>query len=257
MKASPKVIIDPTFSRKVNGSFYDKYYFSLAKNSVLWRDFGAIEKCKSITYLCGNLKHDTVVEFGCGTCSNLKLLDRNNFSKNFSGLEVSPSAVQYIKENVKTPHLKSVYLVDTEHTPFEDNYFDLGIVSHVVEHVPNPCSLIKEALRTCKHVVVEVPLDTNLSTTLYDKLLKHNQLDNSSGHIHFFTKQSFRKIIQESGGQIIKDRLYRPWSVFYTQFSGQVMVAYLKSLLFLAGFKVTGSYVVGTHYAVLIKKKLV
>ena len=88
MKASPKVIIDPAFSKKVNGSFYDKYYFSLARSSILWRDFGAIEKCKSITYLCNKLKPHNVIEFGCGTCSIIKLLDRNNFSKNFYGLEV-------------------------------------------------------------------------------------------------------------------------------------------------------------------------
>ena len=249
-----KIIIDPSFSEQVTGSFYDKYYFSLEHDSILWRDFGAIEKCKSIRALCKNLKIDSVVEFGCGTCSNLKLLSKQKFSKIFYGIEVSPSAVQFIKDHVKIPELKAIYLMNTEHTGFPDQSFDLGILSHVIEHVNDPAMLIKEALRTCKYVVVEVPLDVNLSNTIYNKVTKADQLNNSSGHIQFFTKSSFRQLVKDSGGLIIKDRAYRSPSVFYTTFSGKVAIEYLRSFLFFMAFKITGTYVVGSHYAVLIKK---
>ncbi len=41
--------------------------------------------------------------------------------------------------------------------------YGLGILSHVLEHVPDPPALLAEAARACGAVVMEVPLESNLS----------------------------------------------------------------------------------------------
>lgn len=244
-------IIDSDFVSNNKDSFYNNFYEDVTKDLMAWRDFGAIEKYHSIEKLCNGLIHNRVVEFGCGLCSIIKLLDKNDFASEIYGLEVSPSAVKFIERNISIPHLRAICLTDTTHTSFKDKFFDIGILSHVVEHVPKPELLIKEALRVCNYVVIEVPLEVNLSTFFYNKLARHDPLDNLEGHIQFFTKHSFRDVVNQSGGIILKDRLYRGRKCV----SRENLSGFVRSSFFYALFKLTHSFVVGSEYAVLAKSK--
>ena len=47
--------------------------------------------------------------------------------------------------------------------PAEDGAYDLAVLSHVLEHVPEPMSLLREAARVAPAVLVEVPLEDNRS----------------------------------------------------------------------------------------------
>ena len=51
----------------------------------------------------------------------------------------------------------------SDFSPDLDGEFDLGILSHVLEHVREPGELLAEVARVAKAVVVEVPLEANLS----------------------------------------------------------------------------------------------
>jgi len=59
--------------------------------------------------------------------------------------------------------IDSVDLYDGRHLPCDDGAYDLGILSHVLEHVPDPAQLLAEVARACRAVLVEVPLEANLS----------------------------------------------------------------------------------------------
>jgi SAM-dependent methyltransferase len=253
-----KFIIDSEFEKRSKESFYDAYYAKVANSETKWRDFGAIEKCKSILELCRGLRFDKVVEIGCGLCNVISRLDKLNFAREFYAFEVSPSVIRFIREKIHIPSLRSVYLLDTTNTAFENDFFDLGIVSHVLEHVPTPNRLLKETLRICKYVLVEVPLEDCLSINLHAKFLEkmtgRRRRDNSLGHINFFGKSTVKELISENGGQILRERTYRPWRVFFINFQPITLLNYIRSILFYLIFKATNSRIVDTHYAVLIRK---
>jgi SAM-dependent methyltransferase len=254
-----KFLIDPEFEMRVRNTFYDSFYSKTTDSEVLWRDFGAREKCVSILKLCNGLTFEKVVEVGCGYGNILSLLDRLKFAPKLYGLEVSPSAIKYLEEKTNIPRLKTVYLVDTSKTPFEDDFFDLGILSHVLEHVPDPKNLLMETLRICRYVLVEVPLEDCLLPNLYARyqlgLIHRQRIENISGHINFFSKSTAADLFRESGSEILKERTYRSSKVFYTDFRTVVLLKYLQSALFYLVFLLTKSRIVGSHYAVLLRKR--
>ena len=251
-------ILDTQFAKQSDRAFYDDFYSHVTETFIRWRDYGAIGKSESILSLCKNLKLTKVVEIGCGICSITSRLDKLNFAPEFYGMEVSSSAINFIKEKLVIPHLKTVYLLDSSKTPFEDNYFDVGILSHVLEHVPDPNALIKEALRICKYVVIEVPLEDclfpNLLAMYKQKTSGLERKNNTTGHIHFFTKQTIRCLITESGGKVLKERNYRPWRIFNTGVNKFIFVQHLKSITLFLTFKLTRSKLVWTNYAMLTMK---
>jgi ubiquinone/menaquinone biosynthesis C-methylase UbiE len=257
-KPETKFVIDSEFEKRNKESFYDNYYAEVTGDEVKWRDFIALEKCQSILELCSGLKFDKVVEVGCGMCNIISRLDKLNFASEFYALEVSPNVVRFIQERIEIPSLKSVYLLDTTKTSFENNFFDLGILSHVLEHVSSPNKLLDETLRICKYTVAEVPLEecvlSNLYSNFLEKLTGRRRIDNAAGHINFFNKSTFRKLIKESGGRILRERTYRSWKIFYTKFQLTTLLNYFKSILFFLIYKATNSRIVGTHYAVLLTK---
>jgi SAM-dependent methyltransferase len=248
---STKIVIDPEFEKRIRHTYYDSFYSKDIDASLLWRDFVSEEKCLSILKLTKGLNFRKVVEVGCGWGTNLKRLDKVKFAPELYGLEVSPSAVKYIEERTNISRLKAVYLLDTSETPFEDDFFDLGILSHVLEHVHDPKKLLKETLRTSKYVLVEVPLDDYFLYNLFDRA----RYDSYYGHINFFNKSTAIDLFRESGSEILKERLYRSWKVYYTDFRPTVVLKYLQSFLFYIVFLATKSRIVGTHYAALLKKK--
>jgi SAM-dependent methyltransferase len=260
-KNTTKFIIDPEFEMRVRNTFYDDFYSKTTDSGILWRDFGAKEKCVSILKLCNGLIFRKVVEVGCGYGNILSLLDRLKFAPELYGLEVSPSVVKYLEDKTNIPRLKAVYLIDTSKTPFEDDFFDLGVLSHVLEHVRDPKKLLKETLRICRYALVEVPLEDCLLPNLYARYqlrLNHQQRTNNvSGHINFFSKSTAIDLFSESGSEILKERTYRSWKVFFTDFRPVVLLKYLQSALFYLVFLITKSRIVGSHYAVLLRKRSV
>ena len=55
--------------------------------------------------------------------------------------------------------------------PFEDNYFDLIICNHLLEHVPNDFDAMKElyrVLRSNGKAILQVPISKNSKTTIED-----------------------------------------------------------------------------------------
>ena len=75
------------------------------------------------------------------------------------GYEVSPEAAT--DRQAQRPELR-VAAFDGEHLPGgRRGPFDLGVLSHVLEHVPDPSALLRETARVCREVVVEAPLEDN------------------------------------------------------------------------------------------------
>ena len=172
---------------------YDEFY---QKHDEAWRMLGAKYKAQHIIDVCKGHTFKKVLEVGAGDGSILKLLADQNFAPEYHAVEISESGVEHIKTR-NIANLKSVQIFDGYHLPFDDNSFDLIILSHVLEHVEHERLLLRELKRVAEYCVIEVPRDYKAGV---DKRIKHFL---AYGHINVYTPTSLRYLLRTEGFEIV------------------------------------------------------
>jgi SAM-dependent methyltransferase len=181
--------------------FYDEGYTQTPADAVRyasWRALGAVGKADHVIALCsraglraGGHPVDTL-EVGCGDGALLSELHRRGFGGLLAGVEITRAAVEIARTR---PEIDSVELYDGLHLPAADGAYDLGILSHVLEHVPDPPALLAEVARVCRAVVIEVPLEDNLSARRASKREHADEV----GHLQRLSREHAREIVARAG----------------------------------------------------------
>lgn len=191
---------------------YDDYYHD--KSEKAWRELCATRKAENIINCCKGHTFDRVLEIGAGEGAILQNLSKINFSRELYALEISNSGVESILGR-KISQMKDVLVFDGYSTDFPDDFFDLVILSHVVEHVEHPRILLYEANRISKYVFVEVPLEDNWAT-------KENFVFNKVGHLNYYNPTTIRFLLQSSGFDVVKEIVSNPIRKIYVFKQGVV-----------------------------------
>jgi SAM-dependent methyltransferase len=182
-------------------SFYEKAYTSDIRGALRgerWRALSAKGKAAHVIALCreAGLVTESVLEVGCGDGAILCDLRRRGFAERLEGLEIAPQPVAIARER---PEIDAVELYDGEHLPHSDGSFALGILSHVLEHVHDPAKLLAEVARVCQAVVVEVPLEANLSARRQGKREHATEV----GHVQRLSRARMRAIVADAGLRVV------------------------------------------------------
>jgi SAM-dependent methyltransferase len=177
--------------------FYDEAYSqdpARSQQYARWRALGAIGKADHVVSLCrrGAVSPRSTLEVGCGDGALLCELHDRGFGGRLFGVEITEAAVAIAAER---PQLESVSLYDGLHLADADGAHDLGILSHVLEHVPDPAALLAEVARVCRVVVIEVPLEANLSARRAGKREHAHEV----GHLQRLDRAGAREIVASAG----------------------------------------------------------
>jgi SAM-dependent methyltransferase len=177
--------------------FYDDAYTQDPADAELysrWRALGAVGKADHVMRLCREraIRPESVLEVGCGDGALLCELHRRGLCEQLSGVEITEPAVQIARGR---PEIASVAVYDGEHLPLRSGAFELGILSHVLEHVPEPAELLTEVARVCAAVIVEVPLEANWSARRAGKREHAAEV----GHLQRLSRADMRAIVARAG----------------------------------------------------------
>src|SRR5215472_8334540 len=175
---------------------YAEFYAGDPKSA--WREIGAREKARSVELLIDAPVGD-VAELGCGEGSVISALQDSLGARGFHGYEISQAAVDAARQREYDVPVE-FSLFDGRRIPCEDGAFDVAILSHVVEHLADPRSLLLEAARVASRVVVEVPLELHLRTPRFRW--------DDTGHINVFNRRSIRYLVEGCGLNITRERIY-------------------------------------------------
>jgi ubiquinone/menaquinone biosynthesis C-methylase UbiE len=222
---------------------YDEFY---QKHDEAWRMLSARYKAQHIIDVCKGHTFNKVLEVGAGDGSILKILADQNFAPEYHAVEISESGVEHIKTR-DIANLKSVQVFDGYHLPFDDNSFDLIILSHVLEHVEHERLLLRELKRVAKYCVIEVPRDYK---TGVDNRIKHFL---AYGHINVYTPTSLRYLLRTEGFEIETD-LTSMIEPEVTKFNTYINQKKPKS--FITDLKINSEYAVKKGLVGLFGKKL-
>lgn len=242
-----QIINDFSVSKKWKDN-YDNHY---KKDESDWRWLGAMEKVNNIVSLSNKYPHRNVLEIGSGEGSILKRLSDLQFASHLYSLEISKTAVEIIlKRNISS--LVECKLFDGYNIPYENNKFDLVILTHVIEHLEYPRKMLYEASRVGKYVFVEVPLDLHLR-------MKKNYVFDECGHINFYNSITIRKLIQTCDLEILSQKVSNPNTikVLKYHYGKKAYFLYYPIELFLRLMPNVATHIIGYHCSIICRKKTI
>jgi SAM-dependent methyltransferase len=183
--------------------FYERAYTADPQRSseyARWRALGAVGKADHVIELCrhAGVQPASTLEVGCGDGALLCELRQRGFGGRLSGVEITDAAVAIARER---PQIDSVARYDGEHLADADDAYDLGVLSHVLEHVPDPPALLAEVARACRTVVIEVPLEANLSARRSGKREHAAEV----GHLQRLDRDGAREIVAGAGLRLVAE----------------------------------------------------
>ena len=206
--------------------FYDSAYARGGERHARWRELGARGKADHVETLVAraSLHAGSVVEIGCGDGALLAELSARGFGGSLAGYDISTAAVELARGRA-IPRVASVEVFDGSRLPAADKSFDLGVLSHVLEHVDDPAALLREAARVSRAVIVEVPLERNASAVRPSRRAESQEI----GHVQALDRAAVRALVQECGLRIATD-LLDPLPVEVHTFFAETLVARARGL---------------------------
>jgi SAM-dependent methyltransferase len=159
-----------------------------------WRALCAEGKADHVVELVRALPEPPalVLEVGCGDGGLLSALAARGLGERREGVDISARAVELAAQR---PEIAAVQRFDGTTLPYADGACHLGVLSHVLEHVPDPVPLLSETARVCEAVIVEVPLEDNRSASRPAAERGREEL----GHVHRFSRHDVRELASRAG----------------------------------------------------------
>jgi SAM-dependent methyltransferase len=191
-----------------------------------WRSLGARTKADHVAALCqrAGIRPQHVVEVGCGAGSLLAELAARRVAPRLDGFDLSAPAIEIARSH-GIPGVRAE-VFDGARVPAADGAYDLAVLSHVLEHVPDPAALLAEAARVAPWVLVEVPLEDNRSAARPAKRAEAARI----GHIQFFDRDGVRALCRGAGLEI-RSELADPLALEHLSFGASGAKARLRAAL--------------------------
>jgi 2-polyprenyl-3-methyl-5-hydroxy-6-metoxy-1,4-benzoquinol methylase len=115
-----------------------------------------------------------------------------------TGIEPDMHSAKFAGEKLQIPTINKT--LESAALPAET--FDVVIMLHVIEHVPNPVATLQEVLRILKpggRLILETP---RYDTLMFRMLGRRERSLSCDGHIFFFTSDTLRKACEAAGFEI-------------------------------------------------------
>jgi len=167
-----------------------------------WNDDSAFRK---IINLSKNLIKGNVLDAGCGDGNFLIRLKKLYPDLTYFGFDISAIAVELAKKNAPFAEIRQASFDDL--SCYKDNFFDVIILSEVIEHLLDVELTLKELNRILKidGLIIITTTDFNwLKKVLIAAFVFDKYFYPTNPHIRFFTKKTLQSVLEKNGFQVHK-----------------------------------------------------
>lgn len=185
---------------------YDGYYHGTSE----WRELSARDKSANVRELWSRVSDDpprSVLEVGCGEGAVLSTLAAGGWP--VRGIEISASGVAAAQGRGL-----DVEVYDGVTVPADDSSIDLVVLTHVMEHLPDPRGVLQELARVGRYIAIEVPLEYRIRTP---RDFRWTEV----GHINLYTMKLARQLLQSTGLTVLEEITTNPQRAVFLR-SGKV-----------------------------------
>ena len=256
----------PTANRLSSGLSGRDYFADLFRKDlafeVEWLRRTAGHKADSIEQLLRNAgaAPESVLEIGAGTGAVIAELRRRGIGSRHYAVDFSEEAVGVLRQAHPDIAAATADVTDVP-DPFGEGPYDVGVASHVVEHLEDPEGFLRALLDVpMDRLVLEVPLEDLFFGKV--KAALKDRADHVAGHVQFFDRGSFLALVGRSGWHVDDVRVYAPVlsrETFAFAYGGRSVAK--RSAKFATEYllpRLLGNLWTGTyhaHYAVLCRKR--
>ena len=154
-----------------------------------WKTPGSVQPVNPLTL---EYQKGGVLDVGCGTCQLYNFLTQNGWTGRYVGIDVQ----RY--EDYAYPAGVELMIGDALALTFPKT--DTVVLSHILEHVEDPCALLNKSIESCQdNVILSVP---QRNEALWKHgVVEYHQLDKTHQHCGF-SKEEVNNIVRLSGGKI-------------------------------------------------------
>jgi len=117
---------------------------------------------------------------------------------------------------------ENVIKLDVRNLPYEDEYFDMVICNHVLEHINDDLNAMKEIWRVLKKggkAILQVPISKEIENTIENISItdpnKRFELFGQSDHVRIYEKRNYIKRLEDAGFKVKVIRLKNCEYYFY------------------------------------------
>ena len=172
----------------------DPYYFS-SRNDRIETFEQDIKELESVMKSQRGLSKK-VMDIGCNYGFFLDVAEKHGWDA--YGCELSKKQFEFASKNHK-----NVYNRELAKCNFKPDYFDVVTLYDVIEHVPNPLSLLKDCNRSLKKWGVVVVCTPNISSFAAKAMGKY-WLQYARMHIYYFTPKTLEKMLEKAGFRVLR-----------------------------------------------------
>lgn len=184
--------------------------FSNADPDAMARAQGVVT---NLTNLLGAMARPTsVIDIGAGTGSLLRTILDRGWHPRVVAVDVQGAMPPALQKRIPDYPVET-WVGDTAHLPFETDEFDLAVLSHVLEHIPDPLPVLLEAGRVARYVYAEIPLEATLGFRAVAPIRRITGTvvpSGPGGHLHHFSEASFLELLLRSPYTLVDYRTYYP-----------------------------------------------
>jgi SAM-dependent methyltransferase len=169
----------------------ERAFFRLGKLALFDANISQIEE---FAELSGNKR---VLEIGCATGALLEFFVWRGWE--VQGVEISEKQAEYAREKRSL----DVSTMPLEENHFPDGHFSLVIASHLIEHLNDPASFVREVRRILipgGRFIVTTPNIASFQARLFGNKWRSAIFD----HLYLFSKETLARLLEQEGFSIGK-----------------------------------------------------
>ena len=176
-----------------NETYYDGWGFSSNEESV--RNIKTLTFHKRFDEIEKYVPTGNVLDVGCAMGFSLKAALERKWKP--YGVELS----EYSSSIAKKKFGQAVFTGTLEEANFESKFFDVIMMSDLIEHVPNPNVLLREANRILKPSGL-LAITTPDINSLSSKIMRKHWVNIKFEHLFYFSPQTITQMLEKNGFEV-------------------------------------------------------